>query len=103
MWLVNEAVTTCFAGNAPLLRKLEALEKSLSQDAKIVIPSGSGLVNVIGGMAGALPMTKQRTGLIRSSVIERSSQQEAKDLSCESPCYLGSHCTPSPLEESLPM
>jgi regulator of protease activity HflC (stomatin/prohibitin superfamily) len=56
--LVNEAANTYFIGNAQLLRKLEALEKSLSQNAKIVIPSGSELVNVIGEMAGFSPMTK---------------------------------------------
>jgi len=56
--LVNEAANTYFVGNAQLLRKLEALEKSLSQNAKIVIPSGSELVNVIGEMAGVLPLTK---------------------------------------------
>jgi len=56
--LVNEAANTYFVGNAQLLRKLEALEKSLSQNAKIVIPSGSELVNVIGEMAGFLPLTK---------------------------------------------
>jgi len=55
---VNEAANKYFVGNAQLLRKLEALEKSLSQNAKIVIPSGSELVNVIGEMAGFLPMTK---------------------------------------------
>ena len=56
--LVNEAANTYFIGNAQLLRKLEALEKSLSQNAKIVIPSGSELVNVIGEMAGVLPVMK---------------------------------------------
>ncbi len=56
--LVNEAANTYFIGNAQLLRKLEALEKSLSQNAKIVIPTGSELVNVIGEMAGFLPLTK---------------------------------------------
>jgi regulator of protease activity HflC (stomatin/prohibitin superfamily) len=56
--LVNEAANTYFVGNAQLLRKLEALEKSLSQNAKIVIPSGSELINVIGEMAGVLPLTK---------------------------------------------
>jgi len=55
--LVNEAANTYFIGNAQLLRKLEALEKSLSGNAKIVIPSGSELVNVIGEMAGVLPLT----------------------------------------------
>jgi len=57
--LVNEAADKFFTGNAQLLRKLEALEKSLSQNAKIVIPSGAELVNVIGEMAGVLPLTKQ--------------------------------------------
>ncbi len=56
--LVNEAANTYFVGNAQLLRKLEALEKSLSQNAKIVIPSGSELVNVIGEMAGVLPLVQ---------------------------------------------
>ncbi|MCE5301547.1 MAG: SPFH/Band 7/PHB domain protein [Planctomycetaceae bacterium] len=56
--LVNEAANTYFVGNAQLLRKLEALEKALSENAKIVIPSGSELVNVIGEMAGVLPLTK---------------------------------------------
>jgi regulator of protease activity HflC (stomatin/prohibitin superfamily) len=56
--LVNEAANKYFVGNAQLLRKLEALEKSLSQNAKIVVPSGSELVNVIGEMAGVLPLTK---------------------------------------------
>jgi regulator of protease activity HflC (stomatin/prohibitin superfamily) len=56
--LINEAANTYFIGNAQLLRKLEALEKSLSQNAKIVVPSGSQLVNVIGEMAGVLPLTK---------------------------------------------
>jgi regulator of protease activity HflC (stomatin/prohibitin superfamily) len=56
--LVNEAANTYFIGNAQLLRKLEALEKSLSGNAKIVIPSGSELVNVIGEMAGVLPLTE---------------------------------------------
>ena len=57
--LVNEAANTYFVGNAQLLRKLEALEKSLSQNAKIVIPSGAELVNVIGEMAGVLPLPKR--------------------------------------------
>ena len=41
-----------------LLRKLKTLEKSLSENGKIVIPSGSELVNVIGEMAGVLPLTE---------------------------------------------
>ena len=56
--LVNEAANTYFVGNAQLLRKLEALENALGTNAKIVIPSGSEVVNVIGEMAGVLPLTE---------------------------------------------
>jgi len=54
--LVNEAADKYFTGNAQLLRKLEALESSLSKNAKIVIPTGSELVNIIGDMAGIVPV-----------------------------------------------
>lgn len=54
--LVNVAADEFFTGNAQLLRKLEAVEKALSTNAKIVIPSGTELVNVIGEMAGLLPI-----------------------------------------------
>ncbi len=54
--LVNEAADKYFTGNAQLLRKLEALESSLSKNAKIVVPTGSDLVNIIGDMAGVVPM-----------------------------------------------
>jgi regulator of protease activity HflC (stomatin/prohibitin superfamily) len=57
--LVNEAADKYFIGNAQLLRKLEATENSLQQNAKIVIPTGSELVNVIGELAGVLPLTKK--------------------------------------------
>lgn len=54
--LVNEAADQYFVGNAQLLRKLEALESSLANNAKIVIPTGSELVNIIGEMAGIVPL-----------------------------------------------
>jgi regulator of protease activity HflC (stomatin/prohibitin superfamily) len=54
--LVNEAADEYFTGNAQLLRKLEALENSLMHNAKIVIPTGSELINVIGEMSGVLPV-----------------------------------------------
>ena len=57
--LVNEAANKYFVGNAQLLRKLEALEQSLKDNAKIVIPSDTELINVIGEMAGVLPLKKQ--------------------------------------------
>ncbi len=56
--LVNEAAEQYFIGNAQLLRKIQATEASLKNNSKIVIPTGSEIVNVIGEMAGILPMTK---------------------------------------------
>ena len=56
--LVNEAAEKYFVGNAQILRKLEMVEKSLSTNAKIVVPAGSELVNVIGEMAGVLPVKR---------------------------------------------
>ncbi len=60
--LVNEAANTYFVGNAQLLRKLEAMEKSLRDNAKIVIPQGSELINVIGDLAGVTPLPVKRAG-----------------------------------------
>ena len=58
--LVNEAANKYFVGNAQLLRKLEAVERSLTNNAKIVIPTGSELVNVIGELAGVLPLRREK-------------------------------------------
>jgi regulator of protease activity HflC (stomatin/prohibitin superfamily) len=60
--LVNEAANKYFIGNAQLLRKLEAVEKALRDNAKIVVPAESELVNVIGEMAGVLPLKRQSKG-----------------------------------------
>ncbi|MEE1963612.1 SPFH domain-containing protein [Allomuricauda taeanensis] len=58
--LVNEAADKFFIGNAQILRKLQAVETSLQANTKIVVPTGSELVNIIGEMAGAvLPITKK--------------------------------------------
>lgn len=57
--LVNEAANKYFVGNAQLLRKLEAVEASLSTNAKIVVPTGTELVNIIGEMAGVIPLDKK--------------------------------------------
>jgi regulator of protease activity HflC (stomatin/prohibitin superfamily) len=54
--LVNEAADRYFVGNAQLLRRLETVEKALASNAKIVVRSDSELVNVIGEMAGVLPL-----------------------------------------------
>ena len=58
--LVNEAADKYFKGNAQLLRKLEAVEASLEKNAKIVIPTGTELVNIIGEMAGIIPLEKKQ-------------------------------------------
>lgn len=57
--LVNEAADKFFVGNAQLLRKLQALESALEDNAKIVVPAGSDLVNVIGEMAGIVPLKQK--------------------------------------------
>ena len=54
--LVNEAADKFFVGNAQLLRRLETVEKSLKDNAKIVVPTNSELVNVIGDLAGITPV-----------------------------------------------
>ncbi len=56
--LVNEAAEKYFVGNAQILRRLQALETALQGNAKIVVPSDKDLVNVIGDMAGIVPLKK---------------------------------------------
>lgn len=56
--LVNEAAEKYFVGNAQILRKLEAVERALQDNAKIVVPANAELVNVIGELAGVLPLKK---------------------------------------------
>jgi regulator of protease activity HflC (stomatin/prohibitin superfamily) len=54
--LVNEAADRYFVGNAQLLRRLIMVETALSENTKIVVPSNTELVNVIGDLAGILPL-----------------------------------------------
>jgi regulator of protease activity HflC (stomatin/prohibitin superfamily) len=56
--LVNEAADQFFTGNAQLLKKLETVEIALKDNAKIVLPEGKELVNVIGEMAGVMPLRR---------------------------------------------
>jgi regulator of protease activity HflC (stomatin/prohibitin superfamily) len=56
--LVNEAAEKYFVGNAQLLRRIQAMETSLRDNSKIVVPTGSDLVNVMGEMGGVLPIKK---------------------------------------------
>ena len=58
--IVNEAAEEYFVGNAQLLKKLETVSESLRDNAKIIVPSGSDLVNVISDLAGTtVPLTKK--------------------------------------------
>lgn len=58
--LVSEAAEQYFKGNAQLLRQLQAVEQSLTNNAKVVIPAGTTLVNVIGGLAGIEPIPPKK-------------------------------------------
>jgi len=58
--LVNEAADLYFKGNAQLLRKLEAVETALKDNAKVIVPAEAELVNVIGELAGVLPVKMER-------------------------------------------
>ena len=53
---VNEAAEKYFVGNAQILRKLEAVERSMKDNTKIVIPNNQQLINIIGDMAGITPV-----------------------------------------------
>lgn len=51
--LVNEAAERYFIGNAQVLRKLQAVETALQNNAKIVVPEGTQIMTLVGEMAGA--------------------------------------------------
>lgn len=59
--LVNEAAERYFVGNAQVLRRLETVEKALENNAKIVVPANTELVNVIGDLAGILPLKREKS------------------------------------------
>jgi len=71
--LVNEAADKYFTGNAQLLKKLETVEASLKLNSKIVIPAGTELVNIIGEMAGVLPLhiKKDENGKSKDLLLSR--------------------------------
>ncbi|HYQ87267.1 MAG TPA: SPFH domain-containing protein [Bacteroidota bacterium] len=56
--LVNEAANKYFIGNAQLLKRLETAQAALEKNAKVIVPSGADLVNVIGDLAGVVPLKK---------------------------------------------
>ena len=58
--IVNEAAEKYFVGNAQLLKRLETVSEALRDNAKIIVPSGSDLVNVISDLAGTtVPLVKK--------------------------------------------
>jgi len=59
--LVNEAAEKYFIGNAQILRRIQMVENSLTNNAKVVVPSNAELTNVIGELAGILPLKKEWT------------------------------------------
>lgn len=72
--LVNEAADKYFTGNAQLLKKLETVEASFKLNSKIVVPMGSELVNIIGDMAGVLPIhtSKHENGKSKGMLLSKS-------------------------------
>jgi regulator of protease activity HflC (stomatin/prohibitin superfamily) len=64
--LVNEAADKYFVGNAQILRKLEAAERALVQNAKVVLPANAQLVNVIGDLAGVTPVPMVDTSTLKA-------------------------------------
>jgi len=58
--LVNEAANQYFIGNAQLLRRIQMLEEAFKNNSKIVVPTGSDLVNVLGEMGGIIPLKKEK-------------------------------------------
>ena len=54
--LVNDAANKYFVGNAQLLKRLDTVQTSLEKNSKVVISGNTELVNVIGDLAGVLPL-----------------------------------------------
>jgi regulator of protease activity HflC (stomatin/prohibitin superfamily) len=59
--LVDEVEDKYFVGNAQSLRRLMEVETALSSNTKIVVPSNTELVNVIGELAGIMPLNSGAT------------------------------------------
>src|SRR5512136_868820 len=57
--LVNEAAEKYFIGNAQLLRRIQMAEESLKMNTKIIVPSNTELINVIGDLAGMIPLPRK--------------------------------------------
>ena len=56
---MNEAADRYFIGNAQMLKKLETVETALRDNAKVIVPADAELVNVVGELAGVLPLKRK--------------------------------------------
>jgi regulator of protease activity HflC (stomatin/prohibitin superfamily) len=61
--LVNEAAEMYFKGNAQILKKLQTTEMALKNNAKIVVPTNTELVNVIGDLSGVTPIIRDKEAI----------------------------------------
>lgn len=59
--LVNEAAQKYFKGDAQTLKKLQTVEKALSENTKYVIPEGTDVSTIITEAAGITPITKKKS------------------------------------------
>lgn len=58
--LVNEAAERYFKGNAQLLKRLEVTQKSFRNNSKIVVPSNTDIINIIGNDDKIMPIKKEK-------------------------------------------
>ncbi len=58
--LVNDAANKYFVGNAQLLKRLDTAQNSLQNNSKVIISGNAELVNVIGDLAGIVPLKDQK-------------------------------------------
>ena len=58
--LVNDAANKYFIGNAQLLKRLDTAQNSLQNNSKVIISGNAELVNVIGDLAGIVPLKDQK-------------------------------------------
>jgi regulator of protease activity HflC (stomatin/prohibitin superfamily) len=54
--LVNEAANKYFVGNAQILKRLDTVQSSLEKNSKVIVAGNTELVNVIGDLAGIVPL-----------------------------------------------
>ena len=60
--LVNEAANKYFIGNAQILKRLETVQNSLEKNSKVVLSGNAELINVVGDLAGVVPLKNKDGG-----------------------------------------